>query len=116
MQTQQVPLYVRLGADPSRRLDRAAAISGRTKRQIVEDAVREHLDDQGTIVGRISNRETLPEILTLEEAAALLRVPVVELQAAVSSGAVPGRRIGEEWRFARGALLAWLTEPGRPAD
>ncbi len=111
MPSEQVPLYVRLAAEPSRRLERAVATSGRTKRQIVEDAVREHLDDQGTVVGRIALRETLPDVLTLEEAAALLRLPAGALEAAAASGNVPGRRIGDDWRFARAALIAWLGDP-----
>jgi excisionase family DNA binding protein len=114
MPSEQVPLYVRLATEPSRRLDRAVAASGRSKRQIVEDAVREHLDDQGTVVGRIALREAPPEILTLEEAAAMLRVPAGDLEAAAAAGGVPGRRIGDEWRFARVALLAWLGDPADP--
>jgi excisionase family DNA binding protein len=111
MPPEQVPLYVRLAVEPSRRLDRAVASSGRSKRQIVEDAVREHLDDQGTVVGRIALPEAPPDVLTLEEAAVMLRVPLGDLQAAAASGHVPGRRIGDEWRFARAALLAWLGDP-----
>jgi hypothetical protein len=111
MPSEQVPLYVRLAVEPSRRLDRAAVASGRSKRQIVEDAVREHLDDQGTVVGRIALREAPPDVLTLEEAAAMLRVPAGDLEAAAASEDVPGRRIGDEWRFARKALLAWLGDP-----
>jgi len=116
MPSEQVPLYVRLAAEPSRRLDRAAVSSGRSKRQIVEDAVREHLDDQGTVVGRIALREVPPDVLTLEEAAAMLRVPAGDLEAAATSGGVPGRRIGDEWRFARKALLAWLGDPAETRD
>ena len=111
MPSERVPLYVRLALEPSRRLDRAVATSGRSKRQIVEDAVREHLDDQGTVVGRIALREAPPDVLTLEEAAVMLRVTPGDLQAAAAAGHVPGRRIGEEWRFARPALLAWLGDP-----
>lgn len=110
MPSEQIPLYVRLAAEPSRRLDQAVATSGRSKRQIVEEAVRKHLDDQGTVVGRVALRESVPDVLTLEEAAAMLRVPAGELGAAVSAGDVPGRRIGAEWRFARAALLAWLGD------
>ncbi|HWD66192.1 MAG TPA: helix-turn-helix domain-containing protein [Solirubrobacteraceae bacterium] len=110
MPSNQVPLYVRLGAEPSRRLEQAVAVSGRSKRQIVEEAVREHLDDQGTVVGRVALRESLPAVLTLEEAASMLRVPAGELEAAAAAGDVPGRRIGAEWRFAREALVAWLGD------
>jgi excisionase family DNA binding protein len=50
------------------------------------------------------------EVLTAEEAAELLRVSVAALLSDASSGRLPGRRIGEEWRFARMALLDWLSD------
>jgi excisionase family DNA binding protein len=110
MSDRSTPLYVRLAADSARRLDEAVASSGLTKRQIVEDAVREHLrDEEGRfVVGRISLREPAPEILTLGEAAELLRVSESDVVEAAERGELPGRRIGEEWRFGRQALLAWL--------
>jgi excisionase family DNA binding protein len=111
MTAQQIPLYVRLGAAQSQRLERAVALSGKSKRQIIEDAVRDHLDDQGLEVGRIALRETPPDVLTLEEAASFLRVSPEALRAAVADGTVPARQIGGEWRFARQALLAWLGQP-----
>ena len=49
------------------------------------------------------------EVLTLEEAAALLRLPVETLHAKVLAGDLPGRAFGDEWRFSRSALLAWLV-------
>ncbi len=104
------PLYVRLSEEPSRRLERAVSISGRSKRQIVEEAVRDHLDDTGLVVGRVALREPAPEVLTLEEAAALLRVDASELGAAASAGGVPGQRLGESWRFSKPALMAWLGQ------
>jgi excisionase family DNA binding protein len=55
------------------------------------------------------------DVLTLEEAAGLLKLPVEVFRARVESGDVPCRRFGEEWRFVRSALLEWLTngEPRR---
>jgi excisionase family DNA binding protein len=49
-----------------------------------------------------------PDVLTAEQAAALLQVEPAELVALAEKGAVPARRIGEEWRFSRPALLDWL--------
>jgi excisionase family DNA binding protein len=49
-----------------------------------------------------------PEVLTLEEAAELLRVDVDALRSWAESGEVPGRRLGDDWRFRRDALLDWL--------
>jgi excisionase family DNA binding protein len=105
------PLYVRLATDSAKRLDDAVAKSGLTKRQIVEDAVREHLGagKEGLVVGRISLQEPMPEVLTAGEAAALLRVAEPEILEAAERGELPGRRIGDDWRFAREALMAWLA-------
>jgi excisionase family DNA binding protein len=57
--------------------------------------------------------ERLPEpfeLLTAEEAAALLRVNVKSIYAAVSNGAIPGvRRIGSRTlRFSRRTLVDWF--------
>ena len=109
MPQQRTPLYVRLGADETRHLEQAVTASGKSKRQLVEEAVREHLTDDGLVVGRAAVREDPPAVLTLAEAASLLRLDegVVEEQA--QNGELPGRRIGKHWRFSRDALLAWLA-------
>jgi excisionase family DNA binding protein len=111
----QTPLYVRLPTEQARRLDEAVSASGKSKRQLVEDAVREHLSDDGLAVSRITLPEPEPEILTATEAATLLRVDADELVAAADRGELPGRRIGTQWRFSRAALLAWLGR-STPAD
>jgi excisionase family DNA binding protein len=90
------------------------SISGKSKRQLIEDAVREHLTDDGLTVGRISLNEEAPEILTVPEAAALLRVSESDLLAAAARGDLPARTIGDEWRFSRAALLAWLRGEREP--
>jgi excisionase family DNA binding protein len=109
MPDRQTPLYVRLASESARRLDDAVASSGLTKRQIVEDAVRSHLGGQPElVVGRVSLREPQPDVLTVGEAAAMLRVGEDEVVAAAERGDLPGRHIGGEWRFARDAVMAWL--------
>jgi excisionase family DNA binding protein len=50
-----------------------------------------------------------PDVLTLSEAAVLLRVEANELEQLASRSEVPARRIGTEWRFNRDALFAWLN-------
>jgi excisionase family DNA binding protein len=112
------PLYVRLPAEQARRLEEAVSMSGMSKRQLIEDAVREHLTDRtdrDLTVGRITLSEEAPEILTAAEAAALLRVDESDLMAAAQQGELPARAIGEEWRFSRAALLAWLRGDQQPA-
>lgn len=51
----------------------------------------------------------LPEFLTLEEAAAWLRVNPKELASDAESGQFPARRIGGSWRFNRDAILNWFA-------
>jgi excisionase family DNA binding protein len=50
-----------------------------------------------------------PDVLTLSEAAELLRVEAGELEQLASRSEVPARRIGSSWRFNRDALLAWVN-------
>jgi excisionase family DNA binding protein len=52
--------------------------------------------------------ERLADVLTLAEAAELLRVAVGVLKTEAESGRIPGRMIGGEWRFSRVAVLGWL--------
>jgi excisionase family DNA binding protein len=57
----------------------------------------------------ILERAGAEEVLTLPEAAALLRLSAEAVRASALAGELPGRAFGEEWRFARTALLAWLA-------
>ena len=50
-----------------------------------------------------------PVVLTLEEAAQLLRIRSDELERLALRNKVPARRIGSRWRFNQAALLAWLN-------
>lgn len=50
-----------------------------------------------------------PEVLTAEEAAQFLRIGREELLALTLAGQVPGRMVGNGWRFSRAALLGWLA-------
>jgi excisionase family DNA binding protein len=48
------------------------------------------------------------EVMTLDEAAAMLRVPPRIVARMADAGNVPARRVGDDWRFNRSALLQWL--------
>ena len=50
-----------------------------------------------------------PDVLTLSEAADLLRIDSTELDQLALRSEIPARRIGSEWRFNREALLAWVN-------
>ena len=49
------------------------------------------------------------DVLTLEEVAALLRLPADAVHASAIAGELPGRAFGEVWRFSRAAVIAWLA-------
>lgn len=51
------------------------------------------------------------DVLTLDEAARYLRVSVQAAHDMAQRGAIPGRRIDEEWRFLKCALDDWLRGP-----
>ncbi|MBI4707119.1 MAG: helix-turn-helix domain-containing protein [Candidatus Omnitrophica bacterium] len=48
------------------------------------------------------------EVLTLNEAAFLLRISADDLDGIARRNLIPGRFIGQEWRFSKAALLRWL--------
>jgi excisionase family DNA binding protein len=51
------------------------------------------------------------DVLTLAEAAAYLRVQEEDLLRLLSEQGLPGRQIGQDWRFLRAALQDWLRTP-----
>ncbi len=61
------------------------------------------------------------DVMTLAEAAAYLRLPESEVARLVHEAGLPGRAVGEEWRFLKTALQDWLrgasdqTEQGSAA-
>ena len=57
----------------------------------------------------IQEPSTGSTVLTLEEAARLLRVSQADLADMARRGQVPARRIGTQWRFSRQALVDWLA-------
>jgi excisionase family DNA binding protein len=64
-------------------------------------------------VGNATFRSFEPaEVLTLEDASELLRVAAEDVEALATAGELPGRKIGEAWRFSRAALLRWLGGSG----
>jgi len=127
----EAALFVRLPREEADRLDRFVFERRIPKRDVVRRLVAEHLDDDvmwqrpmprpmpipptpEVVVGRADFVPTdAPEVLTVDQAAELLQVEPDAVQALADSGALPGRQIGDEWRFLRRAVLAWLggSEP-----
>lgn len=108
MQADATALFVRLPNEDAQHLEQAVAASGKSKRQLVSEAVREHLTGDGLVVGHAALREAGDEVMTIEETAALLKVEDSAVLAAVRENGLPGRQIDGQWRFLRRAILAWL--------
>jgi excisionase family DNA binding protein len=134
------PLFVRIPTEQARRLDRASFERGRSKQALVAELVEQYLDAPSRApdarrrrytvealepeplqVGHHSFRAYEPahedhaEVLRSREAAELLKVDEALVEQLAHAGELPGRRLAGEWRFARAALLAWLSEPPAPA-
>ena len=130
-------LYVRLPHAESQRLQRAAAALGTNKKALVSSLVAAYVDpdtpegleqlrsvaadrritvslpEEGVTVGRHAFTPAPPaEVLTAAQAAELLQVEEAEVVALAEGGELPGRRIGDAWRFSRAALLTWLGAAG----
>jgi hypothetical protein len=102
----RVPLFVRLPREQSAALDQLVGRTGRRKQHLVSEMLADQL-----AVGHIEFAQGAgdDEVLTLAEAAALLRLPIEAVRARAVAGDLPGRAFAEEWRFSRAALLAWLA-------
>ena len=98
------PLYVRLPDEAADKLARAAVELRTPKQNLVAQLVQDHLT-----VGR---HEFFPneveEVLTPDKAADLLRSDAATVIAMAEDGKLPARKVGDEWRFTRSALLRWL--------
>jgi excisionase family DNA binding protein len=93
------------GADQGVDSRGAAQAGDRARRRVTVET----LDHDELTVGRHSFRPRDTDVLTLAEVAELLQVdPEVVLDLACA-GELPGRNLRGEWRFARPALLAWLS-------
>lgn len=106
------PLYVRLPEREAELIDRAAADGGLSKRQVVSQLVQRQLgaDTGGLTVGRLELRPADADVLTLEQASALLQTTDEAVAELAADGELPGRQVGGEWRFARAAILSWLGQ------
>ena len=83
----------------------ALAADGEDRRRVVVEA-----EDQGLTVGRHAFQPAPPpEVLTLAQVAELLQVEEAAAAELAERGELPGRRVGEAWRFSRAAVLAWLA-------
>ena len=118
-QTDETALFVRIPSAEAAKLHRGAP-----KRELITRLVAQYVDPENPAalsalggahaefgVGQHSFRPASElEILTPAQLASLLQMDeevVVEL---AEQRQLPGRKVGEEWRFSREAILAWLAE------
>jgi excisionase family DNA binding protein len=134
-------VFLRLTSEQAARLDQAAAALPALKKDLVGALVDRFIDpadleslrewtrpapaagprrvtvEMGSpapVVGHADFRPfPTPEVLDAAGAAELLRVEEAAVVELAAKGELPGRRIGEAWRFSRAALLAWLGQPTR---
>src|SRR5918998_6001936 len=117
---EQKPLFVRLPAAEADKLDAAAQSLRLPKKDVVAALVARHVDPQrldelrrvvvevggdGLTVGRADFRPNPPsEVMDLDEVAELLQIEPGQAAELAESGELPGRRIGDGWRFSRAAV------------
>jgi excisionase family DNA binding protein len=123
-QADETALFVRIPSVEADKLHRAANVLGAPKRELITRLVARYVDPEDPAalnelggaetelgVGRAWFRpaEEL-EILTPAQLAGLLQVDEETVIALAEKRELPGKKVGEEWRFSREAILAWLAE------
>ena len=69
----------------------------------------------GKIGKPILNRDNIDlsmDVLTLDEAAALLRLGKRTVYGMCKEGTIPVKKIGQQWRFHRAKIMSWVEEGG----
>ena len=120
-------LFVRIPQAQARALDRLAFESRRPKQAVVSELLSQYIgepagrrvtietrEEPATVIGRHAFRPFEPDVLTLEDVADLLQVDPAKVEQLARAGELPGRRIGDAWRFARAAVLDWLARGSAP--
>ncbi len=131
----ETPLYVRLPAQASDKLDRAAAALGVATKDLVAGLVSRYVDPDSQhgldALGTLSSRKMVmeppdgglrmgtysfhaydpPEIMNAEQAGQFLQIDEKNVIELAEAGKLPGKKLGPVWRFSREALVQWLSTP-----
>ncbi|HEY0481813.1 MAG TPA: helix-turn-helix domain-containing protein [Kofleriaceae bacterium] len=137
----ETALYVRLPANAVDKLHRAAEALGVHKKDLVAGLVSKYVDPDTRLglsaLGALSQprRVTVelgepgptlgsysfqaydpdpPEVMNAEQAGQFLQIAEAVVIELAEAGTLPGRRLGNAWRFSRAALVAWLAGPEKP--
>lgn len=106
-------------SDPSRDQDVTSADSNSAGDQKEAGATKTKTRKKKPRSKRERMKMTLPDILDAEGAAEALGVSKRLVLRLFRQGELRGRKVGREWRVAKGELLRWLREPeaaAGPAD
>jgi len=120
-------LYVRIPSEEAEKLHRAADVLRTPKRELITRLVAEFDPEDPVWTKRVAGpmasaqaewsmgqHSFVPaselEILTPAQLAGLLQVEEETVIELAEKRELPGRKVGEEWRFSRDAILAWLAE------
>ena len=49
------------------------------------------------------------DIMTIQDAAAFLRIPVSSVYKLAQAGKIPAKKVGRHWRFHRPTLVQWVA-------
>jgi hypothetical protein len=131
--TPETPLYVRIPNAASQKLDRAAEALGVAKKDLVAGLVTQYVDPDSdssmSALGAMSVRNARPlgsplqvgtysfqaydppEFMSSAQAGLFLQIEEHNVIELAEAGKLPGRKLGPVWRFAREALVAWLSTP-----
>jgi len=107
-------LFVRIPAAQARKLDSRARALGRTKQDVVADLLATSLVSLDPSHAGQPPQDSPDEVLTLGELAELFKLDTGTIMVRVDAGELPGRRFGDQWRFSRRAVLAWLDGSDSP--
>jgi excisionase family DNA binding protein len=137
----ETALFVRIPAAEAAKLHRAADVLKTPKRELITKLVARYVDPEdlealhelgGPIPGQftvaVGEPETgeyslgrhwfrpteTPEVLTSAQLADFIQVDEETVLELAEKGELPGRKLGEKWRFSREAVLAWLAASEEP--
>ncbi len=132
----ETALYVRLPVTAGDKLDRASDALGIPKKELIAGLVARYVDPDsarglsalGALAYPRAGDETAaaapslgaysfqaydpPEVMSAAQAGQLLQIEEALVIELAEAGTLPGRKLGSVWRFARAALVAWLSTPG----
>jgi excisionase family DNA binding protein len=104
-------IFARVPKAQAEKLERLSYELKQPKQAVIAGLLARYPESSAPEVGRHSF--VASEVLTLEQLASMLQLDVDMVRGLAETGELPGRKLGDEWRFSREAVLAWLAE-GQP--